>query len=179
MDDLAEAEPESLEAKTRRLRKHRRSTLAGRDQAFGIFRVPQSPTNAIGDPAPDETEIMGAIGTHLRIGAGAREIGYWIGAAHVRQGYTSEAVAALVKIGIEVQQLRRMEIHTDPGNLASAGVARALGFRLQIIVQECVLSLTSPVRDDALWALSPDEYPTSRAASMPIEAFERGGKRVL
>ena len=162
----AREEPEPLEKKIERLRMLRRNTLAGRDQAFAIF-------------TSDESQAMGGIGTHCRIGAGAREIGYWLGADFHRQGYMTEAAAALVRIGFEVQRLRRMEIHTDPTNIASAGVARTLGFHLQTIVRNCVLQPDSPVRDDSLWALLGDQHGSSRAAAMPIEAFDRRGERVL
>jgi len=162
----AKAEPVSLEEKAKFVRKTRRNTMAGRDQAFAIF-------------TPDESELIGAIGSHRRIGTGAREIGYWIVEAHQRRGLTTEAAAALVRIGFELQLLRRMEIHTDPNNLASVGVARKLGFHHQTIVARRVLDAASTPRDTTIWALNRSEFFASPAASVVIEALDRRGRCVL
>ena len=127
----------------------------------------------------DGATLIGSIGTHPRIGAGAREIGYWVGEHHLRRGYTSEAAAALTRIGFEHSRLRRMEIHTDPDNAASIGVARRLGFCQQAVVQRCVLSPTLPVRDSAIWSMRADRYAGSFASGVNIEAFDRRRGRVV
>lgn len=160
-------EPTTLEAKRTWLRNMRRTMLSGGATGYGVFTH------------DDPSTLLGTIGTHPRIGAGAREIGYWIGAAHLRRGYTSEAAAALTKIGFELQQLRRMEIHTDPDNAASVGVARKLGCREQAVIRQCVLSPTSPVRDSVIWAMTREQYAGSPASRGTVEACDRRGRRVL
>lgn len=162
----ARSEPVLVEQKVTQLHDQRRNTLAGRTQGFGMFR-------------PDGSKLLGAIGTHPRIGAGAREIGYWVGEAHARQGLTSEAAAALVRVGFEAQRLRRMEIHTDPDNLASIGVARKVGFHEQVVVRGCILTADGPVRDNVLWSMSRDAYAASPAAKMPVAAFDRRDRQVM
>ena len=158
-------EPVGVEAKTKWLRLMRRAMLGGEAAGYGIF-------------IDDGAALIGSIGTHPRIGAGAREIGYWIGEQDLRLGYTSEAAAALTKIGFEHMRLRRMEIHTDPDNAASIGVARKIGFREQVIVRGCVLLPTSPVRDSVIWSMKRGQYAGSFAAGV-IEAMDRRGRRVL
>jgi RimJ/RimL family protein N-acetyltransferase len=162
----ARNEPQSLEAQAASLRKLRRRTLAGKDMAFGVF-------------TQDESEVIGAVGSHARIGEGAREIGYWIRADRVRQGFAREAAGAIARIGFDVQNLRRMEIHTDPENLASIGVARSLGFQHQATVRRCILSADSPIRDDTIWSMTRGHYAGSFASSLPVQAIDRRGRRVL
>ncbi|TXB55226.1 GNAT family N-acetyltransferase [Phaeodactylibacter luteus] len=39
-------------------------------------------------------------GLHTRLGENAREIGYWINANYLKQGYATETVKALIKAAI-------------------------------------------------------------------------------
>ena len=55
---------------------------------------------------------------------GAILFGYWAHAGHLRLGFVSEAVRALVDAGLA----ERYVIHCSPDNAASMGVARACGF---------------------------------------------------
>lgn len=126
-----------------------------------------------------EPELIGAAGLHFRIGAGAGEIGYWISRTHAQRGYASEAAAALTRIGFELHRLRRAEIHTDPTNVASIGVARGIGFSEQVTFRAGVLAPDGPVRDTVIWALGRERFPQSAAASGSLEAFDRRDRRVL
>ena len=60
------------------------------------------------------------------------EVGlYWaVAAAHRRQGFASEAGAALVRYGFGVLRLRRVLATTTFDNAASIGVMRRLGMRI-------------------------------------------------
>ena len=71
---------------------------------------------------------VGSAGLMARIGPGALEIGYWVGAAHVRQGLATAAAAALTDAGFGMAGIERIEIVHDQANVASAGVPRKLGF---------------------------------------------------
>ena len=55
---------------------------------------------------------------------GAFVFGYWAHAGHLRHGFVSEAVRALVAAGLA----QRYVIHCSPDNAASMGVARTCGF---------------------------------------------------
>jgi RimJ/RimL family protein N-acetyltransferase len=57
-------------------------------------------------------------------GSGRVELGYWAHAAHVRRGYVTEAVEAVV----EAFAPATFVIHCDPDNAGSAGVAARAGF---------------------------------------------------
>lgn len=69
-------------------------------------------------------ELLGMIGWRLR-----GDIGFWMGAEHRGRGYMVEALATLVVWVFVEHAPERIEWETLPGNVASARVARAAGFR--------------------------------------------------
>ncbi len=75
--------------------------------------------------------LAGTIGLHRRVGDGGIEIGYWIAADQTRRGYATAAAGALTSVALALPGVRRVEIHCDEANIASAGVPRKLGFRLE------------------------------------------------
>jgi RimJ/RimL family protein N-acetyltransferase len=161
-----EQEPEPLPRKARRLRRFRASFDSGRDLVYGLFD-------------PDETQVLGGIGLHRRIGAGAGEIGYWVHVDHTGRGLGTEAAAALTRSGFEIEKLRRIEIHCDPANAPSAAIPRKLGFAHQVTVPAWVNTPKTAPRDTMFWALSADQFHARPGASAQIEAFDAAGERVL
>jgi RimJ/RimL family protein N-acetyltransferase len=77
--------------------------------------------------------IVGACGLHRRIGPTGLEIGYWVGARHTRRGYATAAAGGLTRAALALPGIERVEIHCDEANVASAGVARRLGYLLDRI----------------------------------------------
>jgi len=75
-------------------------------------------------------EFVGTIGMHRRAADGAVEIGYWIASAKTRRGYATAAARALTPVALELSGSRRVEIHCDEANTASAAIPRKLGYRL-------------------------------------------------
>ena len=66
-------------------------------------------------------------------GLNTPEVGlYWtISTAHQRRGYATEAARALIAYGFEQIHLMRLVATTDHDNLASQGVMRKLGMRVE------------------------------------------------
>ena len=126
--DWAHHEPEPVQKKADRLRRFRAGFDAGRNYTYGVY-----------DRGDDE-RVIGGIGLHDRIGAGAGEIGYWIHKDHVGKGFATEAAGALTRVGFEHEGLGRIEIHCEPANEASCGVPRKLGFTHQVTVPGYVMS---------------------------------------
>ena len=58
------------------------------------------------------------------------EIGYWLDSAATGQGLATEAVIALLEIGVAMPGIGHVEIRCDANNAASAAVPRRLGFAL-------------------------------------------------
>jgi ribosomal-protein-serine acetyltransferase len=73
-------------------------------------------------------EVVGCCGLHPRIGDGGREIGYWVAAGHVRRGVATEMAHRMVETAFADPAVTHVEIHHEPGNVASAGVPGKLGF---------------------------------------------------
>ena len=67
------------------------------------------------------------------------EVGYWLGAAHQRQGYMSEALAAMVRHAFESMEMGRLYAQTSPRNDASLRMLRKVGFREEGVLRRSTL----------------------------------------
>ncbi len=148
------------------LRRFRGQFDLDQDFVYGIF-------------SRDEGEMWGGCGLHPRVGDGAREIGYWIHAAHTGQGLAREATAALTRVAFEVDGVKRVELHIAPGNMASMAVPRALGFVLEGTLRRRIEVPQRGLHDQAVWTLLDDEYPSSPVAKAEVQAFDAAGDRIL
>ncbi|MEU4597442.1 GNAT family N-acetyltransferase [Nocardia sp. NPDC023988] len=75
-------------------------------------------------------EVVGGIGLHDRVAAGALEIGYWCHVAHTGRGVVTRAARALTAAALALPHIERVEIRCDAANVRSAAVPRRLGYRL-------------------------------------------------
>jgi len=80
--------------------------------------------------AEDNAMIGGLALANIRRGvAQAGSLGYWIGAPHVRRGYMTAAVRALVPVAFDSLRLHRLEAACIPTNIASTRLLEKTGFR--------------------------------------------------
>lgn len=79
--------------------------------------------------------IIGGAGLYRRVGAGAIEIGYWLDERHTGLGLATAAVRALTRAALQLQDVERVEIHTDEANAPSAAIPQRLGYRLERVDQ--------------------------------------------
>jgi RimJ/RimL family protein N-acetyltransferase len=79
--------------------------------------------------------VIGGFGLHRRIDPGGIEIGYWMHVDHVGQGYATAAADALTRAGLELDDVTRVEIHTDQANVRSAAIPQRLGYRLDRVFE--------------------------------------------
>ncbi|WP_394685274.1 GNAT family N-acetyltransferase [uncultured Microbacterium sp.] len=84
-----------------------------------------------------EGRLVGMVGL-AKLPTGGPEIGYWISSSVRGQGLATEAAAALVDWGFAPEQpaVQRIEWRAVVGNLGSARVARALGFRYEGLLRQ-------------------------------------------
>lgn len=161
----ADGEPQTLEEKTGLLRSFRSKFDTGDDFAYGIF-----------DPA--EAQQLGGTGLMPRVGPGGLEIGYWMRASATRQGYMTESTAALTRVGFEVCGADRIEIRIEPGNEASLGVPRKLGF-----VEEATLRRRlpgregEPLRDVTIFTMFREDFDPAIAPN--LRAFDALGRQLI
>ncbi len=111
----ARDEPISMDERQELLTTFIRDYHAGTDFVMGIF-------------LRDTGAYVGGTGLHTRLGAGILEIGYWIAADQQRNGYVTEAAAALTQVALDLAGAERVEIHHIPTNLHSRAVPERLEF---------------------------------------------------
>jgi RimJ/RimL family protein N-acetyltransferase len=157
--------PEDLADTRGRLKSFRDQFYAGEDYTFGIFNK-------------KETELIGSAGLHTRIGPGAREIGYWIHAKHVRKGYAKEAVSALIKTGFDIEKINHIEIHCDLKNRISQKIPQALGFKIKATLKNDRVDASGGPRDTVIWLLQRAEYRLGPLRNMRAKAYDKAGNLI-
>ena len=78
-------------------------------------------------------------------------LGYWIGAPFARQGYMSEAIAALVHHAFTHLELSRLQAACLPENAASRAVLERCGFKYEGVAQS-YLQIAGRWRNHVLYA---------------------------
>ncbi|MDO5604949.1 MAG: GNAT family protein [Paracoccus sp. (in: a-proteobacteria)] len=78
-------------------------------------------------------------------------IGYWIGAAHARQGYMAEAIGAVVRHAFATLDLSRIEAACLPDNAASRALLERAGFKYEGVAQS-YLQINGRWRTHVLYA---------------------------
>lgn len=161
------SEPTDLQTKIDSLRRWRGRFDLGEDFMYGIFNR-------------DETQVLGGTGLHNRLGSPEkREIGYWIHKDHAGQGLATENVAALTRVGFEVELLQRIEIRCDPTNLASRRVIEKAGYHYEGTLRGVVQKPDGSYRDQLVFSLLPEEHPASPNASIKLQAYDIYGRQLL
>lgn len=165
--DWTPAEPEPVEYVVQRLREFRAQFDRDENWIYGVF-------------APDESRIVGGTGLHPRGGEGSLEIGYWVAADAVRQGYTTEVAAVLTRVGFELLDLARVDIQIDPENEASQGIPRKLGFVHEATLRRRIRRREGEPRTDSMmWTMLREEYDDAPwRDAYPYSAFDSAGNRV-
>lgn len=79
----------------------------------------------------DDGAIVGAVNLNeiVRGPAQSAYLGYWIGAAHARRGYMTEALQLALRHAFRTLGLHRVEANILPVNRASLTLVRHAGFR--------------------------------------------------
>lgn len=111
--------------------------------------------------APDESEIWGGSGFHLREGGlrhRAAEMGMWIRASKAGQGLGTLALRALVEWGFTEWPWLRLSWHRDGRNVASQRVAEKAGLRAEGILRSHFTALDGQRRDTLCFALLKEDF---------------------
>lgn len=160
-------EPLSLAERLTWVRTQRGHFDLGSDYCYGAFAR--------------DTGLLIGMGL-LRLSASSvdeRELGYWIHAAHLRQGLCMELVSALVRVGFEIEALDALEIRTFPHNLVSARVAQRLGFSGPVLDPLSYPMPDGDKQDLHVFGLSRVEYAQSPARFVALEAYDALDRRIL
>ena len=162
----AAAEPQTLEEKVMQLRRFRGRFDLDQDHTMGIFDR-------------RERVLLGGTGLHDRVGAEAREIGYWLAADQTGRGYMTETVAALTRAAFEIGALRRLEIHVEPDNARSARVPERLGYTHEATLRGRLERGGGQFADELVYSLFAEDYPGSPSARARLRAYDAAGAVLL
>jgi RimJ/RimL family protein N-acetyltransferase len=157
-------EPKALEERVALLRRFRGRFDLGQEFVYGIFDQ-------------GETAVLGGTGLHTRVGANALEIGYWIRTSSAGEGLATEAAAALTRVALELCDVDRVEIKTDPANDRSRAIPRKLGYMEEATLRRR-LEYPEP-RDVVVYSMFRDSLAGTAAAAVALEAFDAVGERIL
>ena len=134
----------------RRLRRYDEDSRDDTGYAFYVFR------------RADDALLGGVTLSQVRRGVTQScSLGYWIGEAYARQGYMTDALAALVEFVFEEMRLHRIEAACVPTNEASKSLLEKSGFTHEGYARQ-YLCINGAWRDHLLYALlTSDPRPAS------------------
>lgn len=162
----AASEPQTLEEKVALLRGFRGRFDTDEDFVYAIFDR-------------DEARVLGGTGLHTRGTRHSREIGYWVRVDAEGKGYVTEAVAALTKVGFELEGLEWIEIRAEPQNVRSRRIPERLGYTDEATLRGRIRNAEDEPRDVVVYSMFADAYPSSPAAGASLEAFDAAGAKIL
>ena len=129
----------------RRIKRYHKETRLDSAYVFFVFRV------------SDDMLIGGCTLSNVRRGVTqCCALGYWIGAPFARQGYMTDAMAALIPFVFGTLGLHRIEAACLPGNEASRNLLTKAGFREEGLAKRYLL-INGEWSDHVLFALLEDE----------------------
>jgi RimJ/RimL family protein N-acetyltransferase len=104
----------------------------------------------------EQGELIGSIGMRVnQFKTG--HIGYWCAKEARGRGLTSRALHLVARFGLEDLGLGRLELITDPDNVASQRVAEKVGFRREAVLRSHLLHPDGRRRDSVMFSLLPGE----------------------
>ena len=102
-------------------------------------------------------ELLGSIGIGINARMKNGLIGYWVAAPARRRGVASRALRILAEWALGEGGLGRLELFTDPDNVASQRVAEKVGFRREGVVRAHLEHRDGRRRDSIMFSLLPGE----------------------
>ncbi len=129
----------------RRIRHYQREAREDLGYAFGVFETV-------------EDKLVGGVtlGNVRRGVMQCATLGYWLGEAHIRCGYMSEAVRAVIPYAFGQLRLHRLEAASMPSNTASIRVLERTGFVREGLARR-YLKISGSWQDHIRFALLADE----------------------
>jgi len=106
-------------------------------------------------------------------------MGYYVGALHAGRGYMTEGVGLVLRHAFGSLGLHRVEANIQPGNAASIGLVRRLGFTLEGYSRR-YLKIAGRWRDHERWAILMEDWRAGAGArggreKLPVPPSRRAG----
>jgi RimJ/RimL family protein N-acetyltransferase len=101
-------------------------------------------------------DVVGSIDMRIsRLQTG--HVGYWVAAQSRGRGVAADALRALSQWAFESLGLGRVELVTDPENIASQRVAEKAGFQREGVLRSLLLNRDGSRRDGVMFSLLPED----------------------
>jgi len=118
-----------------------------------------------GEVLPDQLklaiEVEGAVVGGIGMGLNSQDyrgtIGYWVARDARGRGVCTRAVRLLSRHGLEELELQRVDLVTDPDNVASQRVAEKVGFQREGVLRAHLRHPDGRIRDSVMFSLLPGE----------------------
>jgi RimJ/RimL family protein N-acetyltransferase len=102
-------------------------------------------------------DVLGSIDMGVNAYSYRGHIGYWVAAQARGRGVCTGALRLLAGWALDELRLQRLELITDPDNLASQRVAEKAGFRREGVLRSHLRHPDGRVRDSVIFSLLPGE----------------------
>jgi len=127
-----------------------------RDDALAFLRGEVAPTHEALAIELDG-QVVGGIGMGLNSHEYRATMGYWVAAPARGQGICTRALRLLTRHALEELELQRVDLVTDPDNLASQRVAEKVGFQREGVLRAHLRHPDGRIRDSVMFSLLPGE----------------------
>jgi RimJ/RimL family protein N-acetyltransferase len=101
--------------------------------------------------------VVGGIGIGFNAHGYKAAIGYWVAAAARGQGICTRALRLLARHALDELELQRVDLVTDPDNVASQRVAEKVGFQREGVLRAHLRHPDGRIRDSVVFSLLPGE----------------------
>jgi len=129
-----------------------RAFIGGESRSAPEYSVPEHSFAIAVDESP-----AGAIGMSVNSMNYRGRIGYWVAGPSRGAGVCTRALRLLSRWAIHDLELRRLELITDPDNVASQRVAEKIGYRREGVMRSHLLHPDGRLRDSVMFSLLPGE----------------------
>jgi RimJ/RimL family protein N-acetyltransferase len=101
--------------------------------------------------------VVGGIGIGLNSNDYRGTLGYWMAASSRGRGICTRALRLLARHALEDLELQRVDLVTDPDNVASQRVAEKVGFQREGVLRAHLRHPDGRIRDSVMFSLLPGE----------------------
>jgi RimJ/RimL family protein N-acetyltransferase len=102
-------------------------------------------------------QVVGGIGIGLNSNGYRATVGYWVAAASRGRGTCTRALRLLSRHALDDLEVQRVDLVTDPDNLASQRVAEKVGYRREGVLRAHLRHPDGRIRDSVMFSLLPGE----------------------
>jgi len=129
-----------------------RAFIGGQSRAVPEYTVPEHSFAVTIDGV-----LAGAIGMSVNSMNYRGRIGYWVGASVRGRGVCTRALRLLSRFALDELELQRLDLITDPDNVASQRVAEKVGFQREGVLRAHLRHPDGRIRDSVMFSLLPGE----------------------